>query len=108
MEKKSIFTIEIKDKATGEVLLKEESNLCYGICNKGDYVKGGFYCGGAHTATIAQFLYQIGKSASDQCRHIKDEFGAEFCKTELLRGVIEGNADGKSKTNAMPTDSTLS
>lgn len=108
MKKKSIFTIEIKDKATGEVLFKEESNLCYGICNKDDYVKGGFYCGGAKTTTIAQFLYQIGKSASDQCRNIKDEFGAEFCKMELLRGIIEGNADGKSKTYAMPTDSTLS
>lgn len=108
MEKESIFTIEIKNKATGEVLLKEESNLCYGICNKGDYVKGGFYCGGAHTATIAQFLYQIGKSASYQCRNIKDEFGAKFCRTELLRGVIERNADRKSETYAMPTDSTLS
>lgn len=108
MEKKSVFTIEIKNKATGEVLLKEETDLCYVICNTDNYIKGGTYCSGAKTVTIAQFLYNIGKSASGQCRHIKDEYGAEFCRTELLRGVIEGNADGKSKTYAMPTDSTLS
>lgn len=108
MKKKSVITIEIKDKATGEVLLKEETDLCYVICNKGDYVRGGFYCGGAKTTTLAQFLYQIGKSASDQCRNIKDEFCAALCRMELLKGVISGNANGKSKTNAMPTDSTLS